>query len=61
MTIRVDFIRPVPAGNCEFADRFFELRKRGFVYVVGSQHGDERGGYILMAPPAANRLQNERS
>jgi hypothetical protein len=53
MTIRIDFIRPVLAGDHAFYDRFCELRDRGYEYVEGSQRGDEHRGYILMRLPVA--------
>jgi hypothetical protein len=57
MIEKFEFDRPVTvADREEVYDRLCELFDRGYRYVEGSQRGDERGGYFLMAlKPASAR------
>ena len=50
MVEKFEFDRPVMAADREkvFA-RYHDLLVQGYCYVEGSQRGDERRGYFLMA------------
>lgn len=53
----IEFDRPVTTvEGCRLYGRYCDLFDRGYRYVAGSQRGDERAAYFLMAIHAAKRI-----